>query len=228
MTEIKDLLDRASDVPVTVDVASDVSRGRAAVRRRRSLAAGGAVGAAIVAVAAVSVGLAGSVGDGDRASDGAPYAATSTAPSVAPSASPTSPPTPDFTVVPGEPVSPDLGQFYDVPPAPDGWFYYGQDQYTAIYAPQGARPVMGDFENRLVVLLSRPDSGPGRRAEPVDRDGRTFWTRDGDSGYRSVWLELDGGEWLSVQYPRSAGFSYPDMLDFLDAVEVQPLAESVG
>ena len=227
MTEIQDLLDHASDVPVTVDVASDVSRGRAAVRRRRRLAGGGAAGAAVVVVAVASVGLAG-IGHDDRATDSAPYAATSTAPSVAPSGATTDPPAPEPTVIPGQPVRPDLGQFFDVPPAPHGWFYYGQDQFTAIYAPDGARPVMGDFEDRLVVLLSRPDSGPGRTAQPVDRDGRTFYTRDGDSGYRSVWVEQDSGEWLAVQYPRSAGFSFPDMLDFLDAVEVQPLAESAG
>ena len=204
MTDLTELLDRASDVPGTpTPVNDDLARAHTALRsrrRRRSLVAAGSVCAVAV--------LAGTVGP--TLVDDAPERNTTTVESED---------SLSMLVASTETAGP-----YTFGKLPRGWEIQGtypQGVTIAEIGDDDQEPL--SFIGKLVIMYDQnPLSG-----EPTEYNGRVFYTR-GDSGHSAVYVQTRDGEpegVVSVQYPDSAGWDVATMIEFLDAVEVGPGAQ---
>lgn len=227
MTDIKQLLRDAGDVPVTVDVQGDLARGRAAARRGRVRVASVVTGAALV-TGVVVVGVPALGGDDSRAGRYAAPSATPTAdPTDAATTAPTSDPTREpetITATPADPASLVHTPFYDVPPPPPGWYVVGGEESFAMIAREGTTPSLrGGYLGTMTVMLSPAVAGwPDADWAAYDFDGRTFYLGDGGANHLQLRTERGDGQWLTLQYPGSAGFALPDLVVLLAGVEVLP------
>jgi len=207
MTELRDLLDRATAVDdVSHPVASDLLRGRAALtrqRRRRSL--GGA--AALTVVALAGAGLAGVTHDSGDQGPARPGTHGSA----------------DGTQIRLVAANLDAG-VYTIGKVPEGWAVQDENAFRVTIAPTdgSVSDEPDDFAGKLVVMY---DQNPlsGKRVAYADR---IFYLR-GDSGYTTIAVETRTGEpqgEVVVQYPDST-WSRELMLEFADAIGVGDAAQ---
>jgi len=202
MTDLTDLLDRASDLGETpTPIADDLARARAALRRQRRRQGLVTVGS----LCAVGV-LAGVAGPAllDRSSDDPP-GVTQTQDSALFAANETAEP-------------------YTFGKLPVDWEVQGAFPQGVTIAPVGfedQEPL--SFVGKLVILYDQNQPS----GDQIVVDGREFWTR-GDSGHSTVLARTRAGEpegTVYVQYPDSAGWDVDTMIEFLDAVEVGQKAQ---
>jgi len=202
MTDLTDLLDRASALGETpMPIADDLARARAALRRRRRRTALVAVGSACV----VGV-LAGTLGP--ALLDGSPE----DRPSVIETES--------SLFAASRTEGP-----YTFGKLPRGWEVQGAYPQGVTIAPVGfADQEPASFAGKLVIMYDQnPPSG-----DVTVVGGREFFTHSGGGDTSSVAVRTRDGEpdgVLSVQYPDSAGWTVDTMIEFLDAVEVSRQAQ---
>lgn len=212
MTDLRELLDRASDsadsAVSSVPVTDDLARARTALRRNRAWR----TGAAAFAVAAV---VAGGVGVAAiTSSDGAPVAARDQQANGAAGD--------DIRLVSANATS---GP-YTLGKLPEGWEIQGENPRNVVIAPTsgGVSPDPNVFLGKLVVTYEQnplPED-----AREVEWNGRTFYL-GGDSGYTMIHVATRAGEHegkVVVQYP-SKNWTEKNMLEFADAVRVNEPAE---
>jgi len=203
MTELKNLLDRASEpVDATLPPGNDLARGRAALLRRRartvrigSLAATAVIAAGVVGFNALDDGpdTPGVVQD-DR-TEGVQLVAA------------------DAEAGP-----------YTFGKLPEGWEVQGVLSSAVTIAPVGFKDQSPySFLGKLVIMYDQnPTSG-----DVTSVNGRDFYSR-GDSDHTTVQVATRPGEpdgVVSVQYPDSTGWDTDTMIEFLDAVQVNESAE---
>jgi hypothetical protein len=197
MTDLTDLLDRASDLGETpMPIADDLSRARAALRSRRRKQSLVTVGS----LCAVGV-LAGVVGP----------AVLDSSPRDQPRVVETRE---DQLFAANVTEGP-----YTFDKLPAGWEVQGSFPQGVTIAPidfPDQEPA--SFVGKLVIMYDQnPLSG-----EPTEYNGREFHTRtEGD--HDTVRVRTRAGEpegVVSVQYPDSAGWDVQTMIEFLDAVQV--------
>ena len=204
MTELTDLLNRASDHDSTsTPVTDDLARGRTALRRRR--ARGAVRFGSIAAVAAIAAGIVGSSAlDRDPA---------------------TPPAVQEDSAVGVELVAANAeGGPYTFGKLPEGWEVQGVLPSAVIIAPVGFKDQSPySFLGKLVIMYDQnPTSG-----DVTTVGGRDFYTR-GDSDHTTVQVATRPGEpdgVVSVQYPDSTGWDTATMIEFLEAVQVNESAE---
>jgi hypothetical protein len=199
MTDLTDLLDRASDLGETpMPIDDDLARGHAALRRQRRRRGLVAVGSACAV--GVLAGLAGpAILDRDSG--------------------------PNTTVTEGGQIDPALFAAnesagpYTFGKLPKGWEVQGEFPQGVTIAEIGdddQEPL--SFLGKLVIMYDQnPPSG-----DRILSNGREFYSR-GDSDHHTVSVRTRDGEpdgMVSVQYPDSAGWSVDTMIEFLDAVQV--------
>lgn len=231
MTEIHELLRRAADVPIVVDVAGDVQRGRAYVRRRRirlaSLIGGGVLGVGVLAGAGYLL-LPGGDDATVIATEGPGKDPTRHPTRHHPKGDTSAEPTPHRTIHAAsvDPATLVHTPYFDVPPAPEGWHLVGATPFYVMIAPDGTDPALeGGFERQLMVMMDSAFDPTGIGVTPLDFDDRTFFMIDG-AGLTRIAVKDRAGDWVVAQYPESAGFQTPDMVAYLDAV--RPLAGSMS
>jgi hypothetical protein len=202
VNDLNALLERAAG-PATapVDAHADLTRARRALsrtrRRRGALGLAGVAAAGMVGVGIARVAAGGDGGHAPLASDPAP---TSTTP-------------PEVLAGP-----------FTFRPPPDGWEVQGARPQVVTIAPVGfpdQQPL--SFLGKLVILYDQ--NAPSGR--PQQRDGRTFWVRDGgDTVAISARTRADEppGE-VTIQYPTSSGWTTDEMITFLAGVHVGPGAQ---
>ncbi len=202
MTELKDLLNRASDSDTTsTSVRDDLARARAALRRRR---ARGAIRiGSITAVAAIAAGI---VGSNALESDDPVVAQRDDAASV-------------------ELVAADASAGpYTFGKLPEGWEVQGISASAVTIAPPDATDQEpNSFLGKLVILYDLYEPS----GDVTSVDGRDFYVR-GDSGYTTINVRTEAGQpegTVYVQYPNSAGWDEATMIEFLDAVQVNESAQ---
>jgi hypothetical protein len=198
LNDIADLLDRAAG-PVTgpVPADADLARGRLALSRtRRRRGALGLLGVAVAGVA--GIGVTRYVGPDDG-----PTKAVET------------PRTPEIRLL-AQPL--EAGP-YTFDTTPQGWEVQGVTPQAVTIAPVGfpdQEPL--SFVGKLVILFD----GNRPTGDQVDRDGRSFWVREGD-GYTTIATRTRAGEpkgVVSIQYPSGTGWTRESMLAFLASVHV--------
>jgi hypothetical protein len=205
MTDLHDLLRRASEVDAQpVPVTDDLARAHSALRRRRTWRAG-AASLAVVAVVGAGVGLS-SLVDG-AGPDGTRIAAQ-------PSSGPASVDVRDIELVASDlEVGP-----YVLGKIPDGWEVQAEDPVVIAPTDGSVTPDPNDFRGKLVVLYELNPIGPG---DTVIWGDKSFKMR-GDSGYRAIVRRTGGDEpagIVVVQYPEDA-WTQDLMLEFAAAVKV--------
>jgi len=204
MTDLTELLDRASDVPGTpMPVTDDLARAHEALRRqrrRRSLVAAGSV--CVVAV------LAGTVGP--ALVDDVPERNATTVDRED---------SLSMLLASTESAGP-----YTFGKLPRGWEVQGEFPQGVTIAEIGdddQEPL--SFIGKLVIMYDQnPPSG-----DVTEYNGREFFSR-GDSDHNTVSVRTRDGEpegVVSVQYPDSAGWDVATMIEFLDAVAVGDTAQ---
>jgi hypothetical protein len=202
MTELNDLLDRASELdhPPT-PVSDDLARARAALRHRRGRTI--RIGS-LAAVAVIAVGVVGSSAierDRDAATvqergpDGVQLVAADA----------------------------DAGP-YTFGKLPEGWVVQGVTPAAVTIAPPDAEDQNSNsFLGKLVIMYDEhPPSG-----DVTSFNGRDFFTR-GDTDHTTINVRTGAGQppgTVYVQYPDSAGWDEATMIEFLDAVRVNESAE---
>jgi len=203
MTDLTDLLDRASDLgEMPMPLSDDLARARAALRGRRRRHGLVAVGS----LCAVGV-LAGVAGPAvlDRSSEGR-ASVTETRESALFAANETAG---AFT----------FGKL------PRGWEVQGDYPAGVTIAPVGfedQEPL--SFINKLVIMYDQ--HRPSGDVTVVD--DRKFYSRSGGGDQSAVLVRTRAGEpegTVSVQYPDSAGWDVETMIEFLDAVQVGQAAQ---
>lgn len=197
MTDLTDLLDRASDLGETpMPVADDLTRARAALRSRRRRQ--GLVTVGSLCALGIIAGLGGPAVL-DRSTEGSPRV-IETEESQLFSA--------DVTEGP-----------YTFGKLPVGWEVQGSYPQGVTIAPVGfpdQHPA--SFIGKLVIMY---DQNP-LYGEPTEYNGREFYSRTGGDA-DTVRVRTRAGEpegVVSVQYPDSAGWDVQTMIEFLDAVQV--------
>jgi len=197
MTDLTDLLDRASDLGETsMPISDDLARARAALRSRRRKQGLATVGS--LCALGVIAGF-GAQAVLDRSVEGSPRV-IETKESALFSA--------DVTEGP-----------YTFGKLPVGWEVQGSYPQGVTIAPVGfPDQEPASFIGKLVIMYDQnPLSG-----EPTDYNGRAFYSKtEGD--HDTVRVHTRAGEpegVVSVQYPDSAGWSVATMIEFLDAVQV--------
>lgn len=204
MTELTDLLRRASEPdPTPTPVGDDLARARAALRRRR---ARGAV--RIGSIAAVGVIAAGIVGSSALETDRDHPAAT-----------------PDRAAEGVQLVAADADAGpYTFGKLPEGWEVQGVLPSAVTIAPVGFQDQSPySFLGKLVIMYDQ--NAPSGEVTTVD--GRDFYRR-GDSDHTTVMVTTRPSEpsgTVYVQYPDSTGWDTDTMIEFLDAVRVNESAE---
>jgi hypothetical protein len=203
MTELKNLLDRASDVDdTTLPLDKDLARGRAALLRRRSRTV------RLGSIAATAVIAAGVIGANalDRGPDAPPVVQEDRAAGV------------QLVAADAEAGPYTFGKL------PEGWEVQGVLPSAVVIAPVGFKDQSPySFLGKLVIMYDQnPSSG-----DVTSVNGRDFYSR-GDSDHTTVQVatrpaEPDGS--VSVQYPDSTGWDIDTMIEFLDAVQVNESAE---
>jgi len=205
MTDLTDLLDRASDLDghrePALPIADDLARARAALRRRRRRHGLVAVGSACV------IGVLAGVG-GPALVDGSP----GDRPTVVEPES--------MLFAAGESAGP-----YTFGKLPRGWEVQGAYDQGVTIAPVGfADQEPLSFAGKLVIMYDQnPPSG-----EATVVGGREFFAHSAGGGMSTVAVRTRDGEpqgVVSVQYPDSAGWTVETMIEFLDAVEVGQQAQ---
>jgi hypothetical protein len=204
MTELNNLLDRASELdhpPTSVD--DDLARGRAALRRRR---ARGAI--RIGSIAAVGVIAAGIVGSSALEREPDNHAAT-----------------PDQGADGVQLVAADADAGpYTFGKLPEGWEVQGVLPSAVTIAPAGFKDQSPySFLGKLVIMYDQ--YAPSGDLTTVN--GRDFFSR-GDSDHTTVMVTTRPGEpngTVYVQYPDSTGWDEATMIEFLDAVRVNESAQ---
>jgi hypothetical protein len=202
MTELTDLLNRASERDTTsTPVSDDRARARAALRRRR---ARGAV--RLGSLAAVAVIAAGIVGSNALDSDDPVVTQRDDAAGV-------------------ELVAADASAGpYTFGKLPEGWEVQGISPSAVTIAPTDAKDQEANsFLGKLVILYDLYEPS----GDVTSVDGRDFYVR-GDSGYTTINVRTEAGQpdgTVYVQYPDSAGWDEDTMIEFLDAVQVNESAQ---
>jgi hypothetical protein len=204
MTDLTELLDRASDLDHTpMPVDDDLTRARAALRRQRRTR--GLVGSVGV-IALVAAGVAGTtVLDRDSDAD---------------------------TVVTEEQPGDGIqlvaaraeGGPYTFGKLPRGWEVQGTTPSAVTIAPADAKNTNSNsFLGKLVIMYDQnPPSG-----DVTTVGGRDFFIR-GDSDHTTIMVSTRAGEpegLVYVQYPDSAGWDEETMIELLDAVRVNDSAQ---
>jgi hypothetical protein len=204
MTDLTELLDRASDVGETpMPLTDDLARAHAALRRRRvrrGLATAGTVGAVVL------IGIAGQAAF-DRAPDGTDTVTESPAAQA-------------VLLKANESAGP-----YTFGKLPVDWEVQGEFPQGVTIAQIGdddQEPL--SFIGKLVIMYdqNRPSG------DSTMFNGREFFSRSGGGDHSTVSVRTRAGEpegVVSVQYPDSAGWDVATMIEFLDAVEVGPGAQ---
>lgn len=199
MTDLTELLDRASDVSGTpTPITDDLARAHAALRRRRvrrGLATAGTVGAVVL------VGIAGQTAF-DRAPEGSDTVTESrTANAV--------------LLAANESAGP-----YTFGKLPVDWEVQGEFPQGVTIAQIGdddQEPL--SFSGKLVIMYDQ--NAPS--GDVTEYNGREFFSRSGGGDHSTVSVQTRDGEpegVVSVQYPDSTGWEVATMIEFLDAVEV--------
>jgi hypothetical protein len=198
MNEIHDLLAHAVDEPIHVDPTADVRRGRRALNRRRTRLAAGVTGG-LVAVSAAG------------------YAALPTHSAAVREVAPVADPGPTLVQT----------QYFAFATPPTGWHVVGAEPSAVMIAQDGtAAQLDGSFVGKVMILLE-DKSWPMGYGTAIPFNGRTFFDNEQGGDDMSILAVQDpGGDWVQVQYPRSAGFGRDAMLAFLDSVVVEP--DAVG
>ena len=211
MTELTDLLDRATGAVDAVDasptsVADDLARGRAALHRRRRNRGRIAAGS-LAALGILVVGINGTLG-GESAPGPADVRGQQPAGSIKlVSASLTAGP-------------------YTFGKLPEGWAVQGTTAYAVTIAPTdgSTNDERDSFIGKLVIMYDQnPLSG-----ETTTVDGREFFIRS-DSGHTTIAVATRAGQpagEVLVQFPDSAGWAQGTMIEFLDAVQVNDSAQA--
>jgi hypothetical protein len=203
MTELTDLLQRASELDETTrPLGDDLARGRAALRRRRARVV------RIGSIAATAVIAAGIVGAStlDRGADAPAVIQDDSAADIQLLAADT-----------------DAGP-YTFGKLPEGWEVQGVSPSAVTIAPtDAADQEMYSFDGKLVILYDQ--NAPSGDVTSVD--GRDFYS-GGDSDTSILAVRTGAGEpagTVTVQYPEAAGWSQDTMIEFLDAVQVNGSAQ---
>lgn len=206
MTELRDLLDRASTAPADpVPVADDLARARTALRRRRTWRTRTAT-LGVAALAAAGLGTSALLDGPEREPDRQESTLPGTDGRIRLVAADTQ-------------AGP-----YVIGKIPEDWAVQGENPYRVTIAPTdgsvGDHP--DDFVGKLVVLYDQnPIAG-----EPVEHNGRTFHLlTDGD--HTRILVETRAGEpegVMTVQYPDDT-WPLKTMLEFADAVVVTDAAK---
>ena len=197
MTDLTDLLDRASDLGDRHRrLADDLTRGRAALHRRRRR--NGLVALGSMCALGIIAGF-GAPAVLDRPAEDSPRVVE----------------TPDSELFAANQTE---GP-YTFGKLPVGWEVQGSYPQGVTIAPVGfPDQEPASFVGKLVIMYDQnPVSGEHR-----EYNGREFYTNtEGD--HDSVRVHTRAGEpegIVSVQYPDSAGWDVETMIEFLDAVEV--------
>jgi hypothetical protein len=202
MTELTDLLHRASELDETsLPVSDDLARARAALRRRRARVV------RIGSIAATAVIAAGVVGT--NALDRGPEA-----PAVVQG---------DGAGIRLVAADTDAGP-YTFGKLPEGWEVQGVSPFAVTIAPPDAvDQEINSFLGKLVILYDQNQPA----GEVTTVGGRDFYVHD-ESGSNTISVRTGAGQpagAVHVQYPDSAGWSQATMIEFLAAVEVNESAQ---
>jgi hypothetical protein len=230
----------AGPVPSTTpaQVEADVTRGRRALRRRRTVQslAGSAFGVAAL-VAAVAVATSGGAGV------------------------PSSPGTVAQAPSEGRPVAVQLVAYkgeqpkgFTVDKVPSGWFIQGDNTYSLVLAPAKAKNPGPDvdpsadplynpdsFADKIVVMLeSKDQSGPSRDGKTVkvgdheglllkslqgeNPDGTAMTAPGGDTGWE-LWVKQPSGIYMIIQVWQGVGLSESQIVELGAGVHVHKGAQ---
>ncbi|WP_250002144.1 hypothetical protein [Actinoplanes sp. M2I2] len=245
MNDLREYFDEIADSvtsTATTDVEADVTRGRRAVRQRRTVqtVAGSVFGIAAL-VAAFTIPSAG-VGSG-------PFGPTAAAPPAISSA---------LDLVAYQGAQP---KGFTVDKVPAGWFIQADNNYNLLLAPKGAGSAAPNADpnanpsadprldpasavGKIAIFLeSKDQNGPARDGIEVkvgDRDGvllkslpamipgQTPAPADSDTGWE-MWVEQPSGVYLIVQFWEGLGLSQKQMVELTAGVHVEKDAvQSVG
>ncbi len=242
MNDVKDLLGLAlgdGHAPAPDEIAdprADLARGRALLRRRRLLGAGG-VAAAMAVGAIVPLVL---------QSGAAPASHPAAAPH-SPVHKATSQAAKPRASSPSSGVSSPAGQGhvalvawtgaqppgYEVSWMPKDWVVQGSNPYALVIAPRGDRDTdANSFLGKLVVMLQSASvtSQPAGVPQPVD--GRTgFFEPASQAGANTnvLTFKVADGQWVVVQAPTSLGWDSGQLAKFAGGVTVLAAArQGVG
>jgi hypothetical protein len=203
MTDLTNLLDRASELDDTpMPIGDDLARARAALRRQRR--ARGLVGS-VAALALIATGVA-STSLLDRDSENPAVVEDGLTDGIQLVAAQT-----------------EAGP-YTFGKLPRGWEVQGITPFAVTIAPEGAKDQNRDsFLGKLVILYDQYAPSGDRTSV----DGRDYFIR-GDSDHTTVMVTTRADEpegTVYVQYPDSAGWDQGTMIEFLDAVRVNESAQ---
>lgn len=210
--------------PTAAQLDADLTRGRRALRRRRTAQTlAGSAFAVAAAVAAFS------------------FTATGTGP-VTP-ANPGVAQSVQLVAYKGE-----QPQGFTVDKVPDGWFVQGRESYGLVIAPKAVQnpgpdvdpskdPMYDpqDYSGKIAVFLQSKDEGgprPGKdvkvgdaegvlvKSLPAQVPGQPSADPDADSGY-SLWVKQPSGVHLIIQFWEGIGLSESQMLELGAGVHVE-------
>jgi hypothetical protein len=197
MMDLHDRLDRLAgpEFPVTDDqVAADVTRGRRALRRRRTVTG---TAAAVFALAAVTAGI----GYG----------------TARPSTPAVSAPATRLVDYHGE-----QPRGYTIDKVPDGWEIQGVDNYVLTIAPKGlADRDPNSFTGKIAVMLQSKDQKGTPDGVPVTVGGRPGVIANPESDRtRTLYVKQPDGVNLQVQIWDARGWSTGAIVDFGAGIHV--------
>lgn len=218
---MKDLRDQlaaiagpAVDPPTSAVADADLSRGRRALRRRRTTQL---LGGSAFAVAAV---VAGFVFTLNGTTGGPGPVATEHGTAVAAT---------QLVAYQGK-----QPKGFTLDKVPDGWFVQTDDDSSIVLAPRSieGKPAADpsqqplhdpqSFVGKIGVFLQSKDQGgppPGTEVKVGDRDGVLAKNADNDTG-RTLWIAQPSGVYLLIQFWEDIGLSHEQMVDFGAGVHV--------
>lgn len=211
MNSVKDVLELALEEPATtgqiVDPAGDVARGRALLRRRRLVGAGGVAAAATVgALVPVILGAGG-----------------------APSQPITQPSHPAVSTTPVNnghrsiklvAFTGDQVPGYQVAEVPEGWVIQGGTAFALVIGAKDDPDTNVDsFTGKLVVMLQSRDASPPTSGQSDPVNGHPgFLDVQGDT--QILTFQRADGRWVVIQAPTTLGWDAAKLAQFASGVQV--------
>jgi hypothetical protein len=224
MNDLKDLLEKAlNDGPAadpSVDPAADLARGRARLRRRRTLAVAGAT-AVVLGVGFVPLAL-NNGGSADRIQAGSSSPGNQK-PAAPKSSSAQTDALPALSLVAyhGKQVP-----GYRVASTPEGWAIQGGDPYVLTIAPKDAKDKeYSSFVGKIAVMLMSKDATAPTEGKQQKVDGRTGWL-DVQGDTQILTYQAADKRWMIIQAPTSLGWDGDRLAEFAAGVEVLGNAEA--
>jgi hypothetical protein len=222
MNDVKDLLERAladrTHPGLVVDPTADLARGRARLRRRRTIAAAGAA-AVVLGVGFVPVALHNGSAPADRIQAGAP-SSTAVEPKASGAESGTLPAL-SLVAYQGKQIP-----GYRVAQTPKGWEIQGGDAYALVIAPKGAKDKdTSSYVGKLVVMLQSKDASPPDTGKVLEVNGRPA-RLDVQGDTQILTYQAADERWMVIQAPTVLGWTGTELAEFASGVEVLTNAQA--